>query len=153
MDFIAREIRLRVPRARVWRALADAQEFGRWFGVRLDGQRFEPGRRARGNITYPGYEHIVFDVVIERMEPERLLSWRWHPYPVDPAIDYSKEPTTLVVFELTDIPSGTLLKVVESGFDAIPAARRAEAFRMNSAGWDGQIQNIERALQAEESDD
>jgi uncharacterized protein YndB with AHSA1/START domain len=143
-DRIEKTVVLKAPRARVWRALSNAEEFGRWFGVALDGKSFSPGRRTQGHITHPGYEHILFDVLVERMEPERLLSWRWHPYPVDPAVDYSKEPTTLVVFKLKEVEGGTLLTVVESGFDQIPAARRGEAFRMNSAGWDEQLKNIER---------
>src|SRR5262245_21943337 len=99
-DRIERQVLLKAPRARVWRAIANAGEFGRWFGVALKGKVFAAGTRVQGQITYPGYEHLVFDVVIERMEPERLLSWRWHPAAVDPTVDYSPEPTTLVVFEL-----------------------------------------------------
>ena len=143
-DRIEKQIVLRAPRAKVWRALADASQFGSWFGVDLKGASFAPGARVRGRVTHPGYEHLTWDVVIERMEPERLLSWRWHPYAVDPKVDYSKEPTTLVVFELKDAPEGTLLTVVESGFDQIPLARRAEAFRMNDGGWTAQTANIER---------
>jgi uncharacterized protein YndB with AHSA1/START domain len=143
-DRIEREILINAPRARVWRALSSAEEFGDWFGVALQGKTFAAGQRVQGQITYPGYEHAVFDVVIERMEPERLLSWRWHPYSVDPSIDYSKEPTTLVVFELKEVEGGTLLSVVESGFDKVPPSRRQEAFRMNSEGWDEQMKNIEK---------
>ncbi|NML44985.1 vanillate O-demethylase oxidoreductase VanB [Ramlibacter sp. G-1-2-2] len=142
-DRIERSIVIDAPRARVWRALADAPEFGTWFGARLQGQRFAPGQRARGSITYPGYEHIFFDVVIQRMEPEKLLSWHWHPYAVEPGVDYASETPTLVTFTLEDAPGGgTLLKVVESGFDQVPPARRALAFRMNSGGWDAQVENI-----------
>lgn len=143
-DRIEKKIVLRAPRAKVWKALADAPRFGSWFGVDLKGASFAPGVRVRGKVTYPGYEHLTWDVVIERMEPERLLSWRWHPAAVDPNADYSKEPTTLVVFELKDVPEGTLLTVVESGFDQIPPARRAEAWRMNDEGWTAQMKNIER---------
>ena len=143
-DRIERTILLKAPRSRVWRALSNAEEFGNWFGVALKGKVFAAGQRVQGQITYPGYEHIVFEVLIERLEPERLLSWRWHPYAVDPAVDYSKEPTTLVVFELKEIEGGTLLSVVESGFDNVPLSRRLEAFRMNSGGWDEQVKNIER---------
>ena len=120
-DRIERKILLKAPRSRVWRALSDAEEFGNWFGVALKGKTFRAGQRVQGQITYPGYEHIVFDVLIERMEPERLLSWRWHPAAVDPSIDYSKEPTTLVVFELEEVAGGTLLSVVESGFEGLSA--------------------------------
>jgi uncharacterized protein YndB with AHSA1/START domain len=147
-DRIERRILLKAPRARVWRALSDAEEFGRWFGVKLKGQTFGVGQRTQGYITYPGYEHVMFDVQIERMEPERLLSWRWHPAAVERDVDYSKEPTTLVVFELADADGGTLLSIVESGFDNVPPQRRMEAFRMNSGGWDGQIKNIERHVTA-----
>jgi len=133
--------------SRVWRALSNAEEFGDWFGAALKGKTFAPGQRVQGQITYPGYEHLVFDVVIERMEPEQLLSFRWHPYPVDP-VDYSNEPTTLVVFELKEVGGGTLLRVVESGFDNIPASRRLEAFRENSSGWDEQMHNIEKHVAA-----
>jgi uncharacterized protein YndB with AHSA1/START domain len=143
-DRIEREILLKAPRARVWRALSNAEEFGDWFGVALKGKTFAAGQRVQGHITYPGYEHVVWDVVIERMEPERLLSFRWHPYAVDPSVDYSKEPTTLVEFELKEVEDGTLLSVVESGFDNIPPSRRLEAFRMNSGGWDEQMKNIEK---------
>ena len=99
---------------------------------------------ARGRITHPGYEHLTLEVQVERMESERLFSWGWHPYAIDPKQDYSKEPTTLVVFELEDVPEGTRLKVTESGFDRIPAARRAEAFRMNADGWAQQVENVAR---------
>jgi uncharacterized protein YndB with AHSA1/START domain len=147
-DRIERRILLKAPRARVWRALANAEEFGRWFGVRLEGQMFAPGQRARGQSTYPGYEHIVVEVWIERVEPEKLLSWRWHPAAIEPDVDYSAEPTTLVVFELEDAEGGTLLSVVESGFDNIPPHRRANAFRMNSGGWEEQMKNIEKHVAA-----
>src|SRR5258705_13430196 len=147
-DRIERSTLLKAPRARVWRALSNAEEFGDWFGVALKGKTFTAGERVQGNITYPGYEHVVFDIVIERMEPERLLSWRWHPAAVDPAVDYSPEPTTLVVFEIEEGDGGVLLSVVESGFDKIPLARRATAFRMNASGWDGQMKNIEKHVAA-----
>jgi uncharacterized protein YndB with AHSA1/START domain len=140
-DRIEKEIVLRAPRSRVWRAITDAKEFGRWFRAEIK-DSFVPGAPARGRITYPGYEHLTFEVHVERIEPERLFSFRWHPYAVDPKQDYSKEPTTLVVFELEEIPEGTHLKVTESGFDQIPLARRTEAFRMNSQGWAEQVQNI-----------
>jgi uncharacterized protein YndB with AHSA1/START domain len=142
-DRIEKSIRLAAPRSRVWRALTDAEEFGTWFRVRLDGP-FAVGQRVTGRVTYPGYEHVTFEVSVERMEREKLFSFRWHPAAVDPKVDYSKEPTTLVEFRLEDAPDGTVLTVVESGFDALPASRRDEAFRMNSGGWEIQMQNIER---------
>jgi uncharacterized protein YndB with AHSA1/START domain len=143
-DRIERTIVLKAPRARVWRALSNAEEFGNWFGVALKGRTFVAGQRTQGKVTHPGYEHLTWDVLIERVEPERLLSWRWHPGAVDALVDYSKEPSTEVVFELKDVEGGTLLTVVESGFDELPDARRLDAFRMNSGGWDIQMQNIER---------
>lgn len=144
-DRIERSVLIEAPVARVWHALSDADTFGSWFGVKFDGgARFEPGQRAVGRVTYPGYEYLKFDVQVERVEPEKLLSWRWHPAPMERDRDYSAEPTTLVVFELKEVEGGTLLTVVESGFDQIPAERRDEAFRMNSGGWDGQVENIRK---------
>lgn len=142
-DRIEKEIVMRAPRSRVWRALTDAREFGQWFRADIKGD-FAAGKPARGRITHPGYEHVAFEVEVERIEPERLFSFRWHPYAVDPRKDYSKEPTTLVVFELDEVPEGTRLRVTESGFDHIPAERREEAFRMNTGGWEGQVKNIAR---------
>lgn len=142
-DRIERQIHIKAPRSKVWRALADAESFGNWFGVALQGKRFVAGEPCEGNITYPGYEHLMWNVVVERVEPERLLAFRWHPYAVDPNVDYSQEPTTLVTFELEETSDGTLLRLVESGFDGIPVSRRAEAFRMNSGGWDAQMKNID----------
>jgi uncharacterized protein YndB with AHSA1/START domain len=142
-DRIEKTIVLRAPRARVWRAIADAREFGEWFRMKLDGE-FAAGRTVRGRITYPGYEHLTVELIVERIEPERVFAYRWHPYAVDPGVDYSPEPTTLVEFRLEDVPEGTGLTIVESGFDRIPLARRAEAFRMNTQGWEEQVRNIER---------
>src|SRR5215468_9899199 len=144
-DRIEKEIVLKAPRARVWRALTDPAEFGKWFGVEMK-DAFAPGARAQGRITHPGYDHLTLDMTVERMEPERLFSWRWHPYAVDPKQDYSAEPTTLVECELEEAPGGTRLRVVESGFDRIPLARRAEAYRMNEGGWAQQVQNVARYL-------
>jgi uncharacterized protein YndB with AHSA1/START domain len=146
-DRIEKTLRLRAPRTRVWRALTDHEEFGSWFRVKLEGP-FTPGGRVKGRITYPGYEHLVMDVTVETMEPEKLFSFRWHPYAIDPAVDYSHEPSTLVEFSLEDTKDGTQLTVVESGFDRLPAARRAEAFRANEGGWSEQMQNIERHVAA-----
>jgi uncharacterized protein YndB with AHSA1/START domain len=142
-DRIEKEVLLRAPRARVWRALTDSAEFGTWFRVELEG-RFQAGKSVRGRVTYPGYEHVTFEVLVERIEPERLFSFRWHPAAVEPGADYSKEPTTLVEFRLEETKEGTRLTVVESGFDRIPAGRRDEAFRMNSEGWGIQVENIRR---------
>ena len=139
---IEKRIELKAPIARVWRALTDYREFGEWFRVKLEGP-FAPGQVSRGHITYPGYEHIKWEVEVQKMEPERLFSFTWHPYCVDPKIDYSKETPTLVEFRLEKTASGTLLLLTESGFDRIPSARRLEAFRMNDGGWTEQMRNIE----------
>jgi uncharacterized protein YndB with AHSA1/START domain len=140
-DRIEKETVVRAPRSRVWRALTDSREFGTWFRAEMT-DPFVEGARARGRITHPGYEHLVIEVHVERIEPERYFSLRWHPYAVDPQMDYSQEPTTLVEFELDEVPQGTRIRVTESGFDQIPLARRAEAFRMNSGGWEAQLGNI-----------
>lgn len=140
-DSIVRSIDIKAPPARVWRALTDHKEFGAWFRVNLESP-FVPGQVTRGRITYPGYEHLVMEVVVQKMEPPRLFSYTWHPFAVDPKTDYSKEPPTLVEFRLEPSPLGTLLTVTESGFSAIPAHRRDEAFRMNSGGWTEQVRNI-----------
>lgn len=142
-DRIDKSIELKAPVSRVWRALTDYKEFGTWFRVRLNAP-FEPGKVAVGQITYPGFEHIKFEAVVQKMEPERYFSFTWHPYAVDPEQDYSNEPPTLVEFTLEPTGTGTLLRVVESGFDKIPAKRRNEAFRMNEGGWSAQIENIAR---------
>lgn len=147
-DRIERSIHIQAPRSRVWRALSDAEEFGRWFGADLQGQRFAPGQRASGPITFEGYRHVLFDVTVEKVQPETLLSWRWHPYAVDPKVDYSGETPTLVEFTLEEVPGGTMLRVAESGFDKVPPERRFEAFRMNTRGWDAQMDCIRRHVEA-----
>ena len=142
-DRIEKQMLLPAPMARAWRALADAEQFGSWFGVKLEGG-FVPGERTRGRITHPGFEHVRMEVLVERLEPEDLFSFRWHPHAIDPKVDYSSEPTTLVEFRLATAPGGTLLTVIESGFDQLPAGRRDEAFRMNAGGWEQQLKNIQR---------
>jgi uncharacterized protein YndB with AHSA1/START domain len=129
-------------RSRAPGALTDHREFGQWFRVNLEGP-FVSGQISRGQITHPGYEHVKWEAVVQKMEPERLFSFRWHPYPIDPKIDYSQETPTLVEFKLEKTPTGTLLVVTESGFDKIPSSRRLEAFRMNDGGWAAQMKNIE----------
>jgi uncharacterized protein YndB with AHSA1/START domain len=146
-DRIEKDIVVHAPRTKVWRAITDFREFGKWFLADMQ-DPFVPGSLSKGRITHPGYEHLTIEVHIERMEPEHLFSWRWHPYAVDPKKDYSGEPTTLVVFELEEIAEGTRIRITESGFDAIPIERRAEAFRMNSGGWAQQVQNIARYVDA-----
>ena len=145
-DRIERKVVLKVPRSQVWRVIANAEAFGQWFGVALEGKHFVAGEWTQGQVTFPRYEHIFWNVQVERVEPERLFSFRWHPYAVDPEIDYSQEPTTLVRFELEDHPEGTLLRVSESGFSHIPDTRRDKAYRMDSRGWDEQMNNIEQFL-------
>ena len=142
-DSIEKHIVLRATRSRVWHALADAEQFGAWFGMKLEGA-FAPGARAHGQIELPGHGNLTIEIAIERMDPETRMSYRWHPYAVESGVDYSNEPTTLVEFQLEEVAEGTRLTVVESGFDRIPAARRAEAFHMNDAGWAEQLQNIAR---------
>jgi uncharacterized protein YndB with AHSA1/START domain len=144
-DRIHKQVTLRAPRARVWQALADPQQLGSWFKVAFDDSvHFQTGRQVRGRVSYPGYEHLQFEATIDRMEPERVLAWRWHPQPIEPGHDYASEPTTLVTFELEDVGDGTRLTLTESGFDAIPPERRGEAFRGNADGWAEQMVNIQR---------
>ena len=140
-DRIEKTAVLKAPRGRVWRALSNAKEFGAWFLTDFAGE-FTEGATLRGRPRNPGYEHLTIEIRIERMEPERRFSFRWHPYEVDLSKDASHEPTTLVEFTLDDVPEGTRLTVVESGFDALPAGRRFEAFRENESGWIEQMRNI-----------
>ena len=140
-DRIEKRIELQAPVARVWRAISDYREFGTWFGVRLHGP-FAVGQEAVGQITYPGYEHVTWRAVVQKIEPERLLSFTWHPYAVDPKVDYSQETPTLVEFRLQPVATGTLLIVSESGFDKVPAHRRQEALRMDTRGWEAQLKSV-----------
>ena len=146
-DSIEKRIELKAPLSRVWRALTDHREFGEWFRVKLEGP-FKPGEVSRGHIAYPGYEHLKWEATVRRIEPERLFSLTWQPYAVDPEVDYSSEPTTLVTFRLEPKDEGVVLIITESGFDAIPRDRRIEAFRMNERGWSEQMTNIERHVAA-----
>jgi uncharacterized protein YndB with AHSA1/START domain len=139
---VEKQIELKAPLARVWRALTDYREFGEWFRVKLDGP-FVPGKPSTGHITWPGYEHIKWEAVVVKMEPEKYFSYTWHPYAIDPNTDYSNETPTLVEFTLEKTANGTLLRVTESGFENIPAGRREEAIRKNDGGWAQQMQNIE----------
>jgi uncharacterized protein YndB with AHSA1/START domain len=141
-DKIEKRIELKAPVARVWRAISDYREFGQWFKVKIDGP-FVAGQISTGQITYPGYEHLKWEAVVQKMEPERLFSFTWHPSALDPKVDYSKEPSTLVEFRLEKIANGTLLVVTESGFDKLPPHRLIEAFRNNESGWTQQMKNIE----------
>jgi uncharacterized protein YndB with AHSA1/START domain len=139
---IEKQIELKAPISRVWRALTDYREFGEWFRVKLE-KPFVPGQATTGNITFPGYEHLRMEAVVQKMEPEHFFSFTWHPYAIDPKVDYSAETPTLVEFRLEKSAVGTILVVTESGFENIPSARRPEAFRMNSGGWEQQLKNIE----------
>jgi uncharacterized protein YndB with AHSA1/START domain len=146
MDRIEKRIALKSPVSRVWRALTDYKEFGEWFRVKLEGP-FVVGQISRGQITYPGYEHVKWEALVEKMEPERLFSFTW-PHAkslakADYSPDYSHEPRTLVEFRLEKTTNGTLLVVTESGFDKLPADRREKAFRGNEGGWTEQMKNIE----------
>jgi uncharacterized protein YndB with AHSA1/START domain len=155
-DRIEKKILLRAPRKRVWRALSDSTEFGTWFGVKFDGP-FAPGASMRGVIVPTAvnaevakaqkpYEGMPFEITIERMEPEQVFSFRWHPFAVESGVDYSSEPTTLVVFALEEVADGVMLTVTESGFDGIPLARRAKAFTANEQGWGMVVKLIEEYL-------
>ncbi len=147
-DRIEKQIHLNAPRSRVWRAIADKTEFGAWFGVRFPSGGFKSGEKVKGSITNPGYEHLVMEIEVVEVTPEQRLSYRWHPNAVDPKVDYSSEPATLVTFTLEETKEGTLLTIVESGFDQIPLHRRSEAFRRNDRGWAGQTTRIERHVTA-----
>jgi uncharacterized protein YndB with AHSA1/START domain len=148
-DRIQKSTTIRAPRSRVWLSLTDAKEFGAWFGADFNGP-FAVGARVQGKILHKGYEHMPLEITVEKMEPEKLFSFRWHPYPMDPAYDYSKEPTTLIEFTLEEVAEGTVLTVTESGFDRIPLARRAKAFEMNDKGWAGQLKAIDAYLNRSE---
>jgi len=141
-DRIEKRIELKAPVERVWRALTDYKEFGEWFRVKLDGP-FVAGQESTGFITWPGYEHLKWAAVVQAIEPKTLFSFTWHPYAIDPKVDYSQEEPTLVEFRLAPTATGTSLTVIESGFSKVPAHRRAEAFMRNDGGWTQQMKNIE----------
>lgn len=145
-DRITKQVRLPHPTARVWRALTDAKEFGSWFGARLEGGTLTPGATFRGPKTRAGYEHLSITITVERVEPERLVAWRWNPRSHEAGDDPGHDETTLVVFELEEVPGGTLLTVVESGFDKIPIARKAKALQDHEAGWTMQLEQIGKHL-------
>jgi uncharacterized protein YndB with AHSA1/START domain len=142
MDYIEKRIEIAAPVERVWRALTDSRQFGEWFRVSLEGP-FVAGEPVGGQLTFPGYEHVRMQIEVKTIEPEKYFSYTWHPYSVDPKVDYTQETPTLVEFRLQAAEDGTLLTVKESGFDKIPEARRAEAFRMNTGGWAQQMKSIE----------
>ena len=140
-EMIEKSIEIAAPVSRVWGALTDSQQFGEWFRVKLEGP-FVAGQPVGGFITWPGYEHLRMEVVAQKIEPETYFSYTWHPYAIDPKVDYSGETPTLVEFRLEPTEKGTLLTVIESGFENVPEWRRAEAFRMNSNGWAQQVGNV-----------
>ena len=140
-DRIAKRIEIAAPVARVWRALTDSRQFGEWFRVKLEGP-FVEGETVVGQLTWPGYEHLRMEVVVKTIKPTSYFSYTWHPYAVDPKVDYSQETPTLVEFRLEETAGGTLLAVTESGFDKLPKERYEVAFRMNSRGWEQQLENI-----------
>lgn len=142
-DRIEKRFEVNAKRSRVWRAISDAGEFGTWFGIKLD-RPFTAGATVLGRLTIPNYEHVSLEIRVERIEPEGYFSYRWHPGAIDPDVDYSAEPTTLVEFRLDETAGGTAITITESGFDRLPSSRRAEAFRMNDAGWDGQGNKLVR---------
>ncbi len=155
-DRIEKKILLRAPLTRVWRALSDSTEFGTWFGMKFNGP-FAPGAVMRGTIVptkvnadvakaQKEYEGMPFEITIERMDPEKLFSFRWHPFAIERGVDYSAEPTTLIEFTLEEVPDGTMVTVTESGFDQIPLARRAKAFTANEQGWGMVVKLLEEYL-------
>jgi uncharacterized protein YndB with AHSA1/START domain len=159
-DRIEKQVALRAPVDRVWRAISDSQEFGRWFGVRIDGP-FIAGTSVTATITGTTVDEQVAEMQrphagakaswqIVAVEPPRRLAYRWHPFAVEAGVDYTAEPTTLVEFTLSPTPDGVLLTVVESGFDAIPAARRSAAFEANSEGWAKQVELVRKYLALEQ---
>jgi uncharacterized protein YndB with AHSA1/START domain len=141
-DRIEKRIEIAAPVSRVWQALTDSRQFGEWFLVKMDGP-FVAGKLVAGQITHPGYEHVRMEIVVKAIEPQTLFSFTWHPYAVDPKVDYAQEESTLIEFRLQATPDGTLLTVTESGFDKIPAKRRAEALLRNDSGWAQQMKNIQ----------
>ena len=155
-DRIQKEVLLRAPLARVWQAITDSKQFGSWFGVKFSGP-FKAGEHIVGAIApttvdpkvaemQKPYTGMKFEITIDRIEPQKLFSFRWHPFAIDPKVDYSKEKTTLVEFNLKEVPGGVMLPVTESGFDGVPLSRRAEAFKMNEGGWAAQMTLIEKYL-------
>ena len=155
-DAIEKQVMLRAPLARVWSAISDSRQFGSWFGVKFDGP-FKSGERIVGKIApttadanvaemQKPYEGMKFDITVDRIEPQTLFSFRWHPAAIDPKVDYSTEPTTLVVFKLQEVSGGVMLTITESGFNGVPLSRRAEAFKMNEGGWSAQTMLIEKYL-------
>ncbi len=146
-DRIQKTVLLNAPRSRVWRAITDVNQLNEWLNVRMSGA-VVAGARLGGPITYPGYEHATFELVVDQVHPESRLSWRWHPAAVEPNTDYSREPSTLVEFELEEVDGGTRLTVTESGFHQLPLVRQAKAYESNDGGWTEVVQSIEKTFSA-----
>jgi uncharacterized protein YndB with AHSA1/START domain len=140
-DRIEKTIELKAPLDRVWRALTDAEQFGEWFRVKLDGP-FVPGEEATGKVLYPGFEHVVWRARVVAVEPMTRFVFTWHPFAIDPKVDYDQEPPTTVEFRLEPTSTGVRMTVTETGFDALPPHRREESFPRNERGWTTQAQNI-----------
>ncbi len=140
-DRVEQSIFMKAPRSRVWRALTDSEQFGTWFGATFDGP-FVASATVNATFTGKGYEHLTMRITIAAITPERHFSFRWHPYAIDPNVEYSSETPTLVEFTLEEKDGGTFLRVTESGFDKVPLERRAKAFEMNSKGWAIQVDRI-----------
>lgn len=151
MNKIEKEVLIKGSVSKVWISLTNYVHFGTWFRVSLDGP-FEVGKTTTGHITYPGYEHLKWTCVVKEMVHEELFSFTWHPYAIDPDVDYSKEEPTLVEFRLKKVDGGTLLTLTESGFDKIPADRATDAFRMNDRGWTEQMRNISSYVEQTETE-
>jgi uncharacterized protein YndB with AHSA1/START domain len=145
-DRIEKQVTIETSRSRVWRAITDVSQFNTWFGVSL-GAPFVVGAEVSGRFTNAKYDHVTLTLWIEALEPERFFSFRWHPYPMEDGADIASEPTTLVTFTLDEVDGATRLTIVESGFDALPEARRATCFSMNSKGWEGQSQKLKKFLE------
>ncbi len=140
---IEKQMELAAPVSRVWQAPTDSRQFGQWFGVQMEGP-FIAGEPVTGRITVTGYENLLMDLVVQAIEPETLFSYTWHPYAVDPKVEYSRETPTLVEFRLKPTERGTLLQVTETGFENLPTERYTDAFRMNNRGWEQQMRQIQQ---------
>lgn len=155
-DRIEKKVLLRASRDRVWHAISDSAQFGSWFGMEFDGP-FIAHTRLTGRIIpttvdpetaklQQPYAGKPVEIVVDRIEPMRRFAFRWHPFAINPQVDYSKEPMTLILFELADVADGILLTITESGFDKIPLERRALAFAADEGGWEKQTQLIRKYL-------
>ncbi len=149
---IEKHVLLKAPLDRVWQAITDSRQFGAWFGMDLDGP-FAAGQPITGRIAptqvdpevakmQEPYAGTPVNFVVDRIEPRTLFSIRWHPFAIDPKVDYSAEPMTLITFALKETAEGVELTLTETGFEHIPAHRRAEALKANDGGWAKQMELI-----------